>query len=389
MKPIPLLFLSDSPHLPTGLARITKDLAVLTSELPQFRVGVLGRGGHGSSKLPFAQYNFPESDQWGEDHLESVWDDFAGSDLGVIFTIWDPSRLGWFARPRMGGSLGKFLGSGRFQKWGYFAVDSFGVGGKLTGRVQDTLMGFDRRLAYTMFGKQVVESTIGQETDWIPHGYNPKVFMPRDRTASRMALGVGEKDILVGCVMTNQARKDWATAFGAIAYLRNQRPNLKFWAHVDVPERYWSLFALIEDFKLQDTIMLTFSGEYSSEQLSYMYSACDVTMLPSLGEGFGFPIVESLACGIPCVHGNYGGGVELIPERSWLVQPRAERLDGMWNCVRPVWSPDDWSNTLSAVLDEAEDGALKEVCTSSVEHLQWKNLWGGAWKKWLLAGVKG
>lgn len=388
MKAIPILFLSDSPHLATGLARITKDLAVLTSELPQFRVGVLGRGGHGSSKLPFAQYNFPESDGWGTEHIQEAWDDFAGGDVGVIFTIWDASRLGWFARPRMGGGLGQFLSSGRFQKWGYFPIDSFGIGGKLTGRMQDTLLGFDRRLAYTMFGKQVVESTISQETDWIPHGYNPQVFQPRDRVASRLMLGVKEQDVLVGCVMTNQARKDWATAFGAVAYLKNQKPTLKFWAHVDVLERHWSINALIEDFGLQDTVILTFAGEYSSEQLSYFYSACDVTMLPSLGEGFGFPIVESLACGVPCIHGNYGGGVELIPDKDWLVQPRAERLDGPWNCIRPVWSPDDWANTLATVLDEAKDGMLKDVCVQAVEHLQWRNLWPSAWRKWLLAGIK-
>lgn len=388
MKPIPFLFLSDSPELPTGLARITKDLACLTSELPQFRVGVLGRGGHGSSKLPFAQYAFPEADQWGEGHIESVWDDFAGGDQGVIFTVWDASRLGWFASPRMGGRLGTFLNSGKFQKWGYFPIDSYGVGGKLTGRVQDTLMGFNRRLAYTLFGKQIIESTIGVETDWIPHGYNPKVFTPRDRTAARMALGVKDTDTVVGCVMSNQARKDWATAFGAVAYLRNQKPNLKFWAHVDDLERYWSLMGLIEDFKLHNNVILTLAGEYSSEQLSYMYSACDITMLPSLGEGFGFPIIESLACGVPVIHGNYGGGAELIPDKSWLVDSRAERLDGMWNCVRPVWSPDDWANTLSAVLDENDGGALKDVCVQAVEHLAWNKLWPGTWLKWLLAGIK-
>lgn len=387
MKPIPILFLSDSAELPTGLARITKDLATLVSRMPEYRVGVLGRGGHGSSKLPFAQYNFPESDQWGEDHIESTWDDFAGGDVGVIMTIWDVSRLGWFAKPRMGGRLGKFLSSGRFQKWGYVPVDSYGVGGKLTGRMRDTLGGFDRLLAYSAFGASVIESTINKQVEWIPHGYNSKVFCARDKAASRLALGVHELDTLVGCVMTNQARKDWATAFGAIAYLKNQKPSLKFWCHTDVHERYWSLFGLVEDFKLEDTVVITYSGEYSSEQLSYFYSACDATMLCSLGEGFGFPIVESLACGVPVVHGGYGGGVELIQDTSWIVPSNGERLDGLWNCVRPVWNPHTWANTLSSVLAENEGGALKDVCVSSVEHLRWDKLWPSAWVKWFRAGI--
>src|SRR6185295_13845386 len=99
MTPIPILFLGDSPHLSTGLARIGRDLSCCLTKLPQFRVGYLGRGGHGSSQLPYAQYNFPEAAQWGEHHIEQVWRDFAGDSKGVIFTIWDPSRLHWFANP--------------------------------------------------------------------------------------------------------------------------------------------------------------------------------------------------------------------------------------------------------------------------------------------------
>lgn len=373
--------------MPTGLARITKDLAIHVASLPQFRVATMGRGVEVTSKLPFTQYPFPEEHQWGENHLQRNWEDFAGPDIGVIMTIWDPSRLDWYARPRMGGDTEKFLGSGRFQKWAYLPVDSFGVGGRLTGRVADTLQGFDRRLAYTAFGAQVVEATMGQPCDWIPHGYNPAIFQPRDRVASRMTFGIKDEETLVGCVMTNQSRKDWATAFGAIAYLKNQTPLLKFWAHTDVYERYWNLLALIEDFHLEETAVITYSGQFTNEQLSYAYSACDVTMLPSLGEGFGYPIIESLACGVPCVHGNYGGGVEWIPDKSWIVPCETTRLDGMWNNVRPVWNPNAWANTLSAVLEESRDGMLKDVCTNAVEHLQWPKLWESAWKKWFLSGL--
>lgn len=398
MKPTPILFISDSPELPTGLARITKDIACLTSTLPQFRVGVLGRGGHGSSQLPFAQYNFDTSAQWGEYHIESVWQDFAGRDKarGVVMTIWDISRLGWFANPHMGGGLERFLRGGWFSKWGYIPVDSYGVGGRLTGRCVPTLRGYDRLLAYTLFGKQVLEDTLGvqagaEELDWLPHGINTSVFASRDRIAGRLTLGVDAGDVLVGCVMTNQARKDWAVAMGAVARLKERMLNrrVKLWAHVDVVERHWNLHALIEDMGLQDSVRVTLAGEYSSEQLSYMYSACDVTMLPSLGEGWGFPITESLACGVPCVHGNYGGGVEQIPERAWLVAPYAERLDGLWNCVRPVWRPDDWAGTLQHVVEDAEvrGEEMRESCASSVQHLEWSRLWPSAWSKWMLKGI--
>ena len=45
MSPTPLLFIGDSPDLRTGLGRIGRDLASLCCQLPQFRVGFLGRAG--------------------------------------------------------------------------------------------------------------------------------------------------------------------------------------------------------------------------------------------------------------------------------------------------------------------------------------------------------
>src|SRR5690348_11172363 len=102
MKRVPLLIMSDSPDRPSGLGRIAQDVAVHACSLSEFRVATLGRGGFGSARLPFPQFNFSDEFNWGETIIESVWDDFAGNDPGVIMTIWDASRLNWFSQPRMG-----------------------------------------------------------------------------------------------------------------------------------------------------------------------------------------------------------------------------------------------------------------------------------------------
>src|SRR5205085_8404558 len=134
-----------------------------TSQLPEFRVGVMGRGGTSSARLPFAQFPFPEEHQWGEAYIEGVWEDFAASECGIIMTIWDLSRLDWFACPKMGGTLETFLKSGRFQKWGDIPVDRYGPGRKLSGISADACYGFNRLLAYSLFGKQILEDTLGRE----------------------------------------------------------------------------------------------------------------------------------------------------------------------------------------------------------------------------------
>src|SRR4051812_16079347 len=119
--PVPLLILSDAPDSGTGLGRITKDLAAVVSTMPEFRVGTFGRGGHGSRKLPWIQYTFDERLQWGESILPKIWDDFSGGDKGIIFTIWDASRLTWFGAPEIlpNSLLKMYLESDKFQRWGY------------------------------------------------------------------------------------------------------------------------------------------------------------------------------------------------------------------------------------------------------------------------------
>lgn len=385
MKPIPILFMSDSPALPTGLGRITKELACHVATMPEFRVGSFGLGEFTSSKIPFYQSVYPESAGFGEHHIEAVWNDFAGSQEGIIFTIWDVSRLGWFARPRMpDGPLKIFLTSPRFQRWAYIPIDHVGIGNKLTGECGDTLLGFDRILAYTTFGQQVLSDTLRRPIDWIPHGINRKAFQPRERTPGRMLLGVKPEDELVGIVMTNQARKDWGTAFAAMA--RASNPHRHYWCHSDVPIRYWNLYALASDFGITDKVHFTFNA-FSSEELSYLYSACNITFLPSLGEGFGYPIVESLACGVPCIHGDYGGGTELIPDPEWIVPRISERLDTQWNCLRPVWNPATWAEKMEWICTQRGDGSERDKCLEAVDHLSWPKLWEGCWKKWFKRGI--
>lgn len=377
------MILSDSPDCQSGLGRIARDVATIVSRMPEFRVAVMGRGGRGSARLPFPQFVFGESEGWGASVIEECWLDFAGNEQGVLLPIWDNTRLRYLvSKDGLPDDLVKFLDSGRFARWLYCPVDASGPNNRLSGMQADTIKRFDRVLAYTLWGKQVIENSIGREVDWCPHGINGDVFQPRDKAAGRLAMGFHSSDTVIGMVATNQARKDWGIAFCAIAELRKHRPGIKFWIHTDVLVRHWDIRALVADYHLEDIVKVTMSRTLSDPELAVHYSACDITMLPS-AEGFGFPLVESLACGVPVVHGNYAGGAEFIPNREWLVEPLTYRLESRWNCLRPVFDPGEWKEGLERALDSNWSA---EQCRASVEHLFWKNL-SSVWRKWLLSGI--
>src|SRR5262249_28911527 len=76
-----------------------------------------------------------------------------------------------------------------------------------------------------------------------------------------------------------------------------------------------------------------FTGARPQHELSTIYSAADVTVIPSYYESFGLAAVESLACGTPVVATQAGGLTTIVHHgvTGYLV-PRcpgffAERLD--------------------------------------------------------------
>lgn len=380
---VPILLLSDSPELPTGLARVCRDLAGLLSTLPQFRVGTLGMGGTGMRKLGWTQYHFPESTGFGIEYLERVWTDFAGTEPGIIFTLWDASRCLWLGQPHTFPTVQKFLGPGRtMQLWGYFPLDSTGPNEITLPQGQmAAVSGYDRVLAASEWGRNLLRNSGRADADWIPHGLWSDKFQVGTKAK---ALLDWEDKVVLGCVMANQARKDWPVAFETAAILRRKYGNrLRFWAHTDLDVRYWNFYALAADYGIGDCLEVTTS--LSDHQLAVRYSGCDVTILPTAGEGFGFPIAESLLCGTACVTTNYAAGGELVPE-DCRIDPIAYRIDTSHNCMRAVLSGHGFARAAEAQIERARLHTTKEEVRDRAVHLGWDRL-QHVWTKWLLRGV--
>ncbi len=179
--PVPFLFLGDAADSHTGLGRIGHDLAWLVSSMPEFKVGYLGRQGFGRARFPWAQYNFSERDQWGEELIEQAWNDLAEDKKGIIFTCWDASRLLWFVDGK-----DSFLQSNRFERWAYCMADGTGpLASQLPQEQAHVLSRYQRVLMASKWAYGLAGNT-GPDLDWLPHPINRTIFKPVPRTGLRL-----------------------------------------------------------------------------------------------------------------------------------------------------------------------------------------------------------
>lgn len=66
------------------------------------------------------------------------------------------------------------------------------------------------------------------------------------------------------------------------------------------------------------------TGFVSQEDLSAIYSGARVFVYPSLYEGFGLPILEAMACGVPTITSNNSSMAEIAKDAAILIDPRNE-----------------------------------------------------------------
>ena len=383
----PIMVVSDNPTYPTGLARQSRDIATLLCTLPQFRVGYLGRGIGQDRRLPFILYDYPLGGQWGEGYIQKSWENFSEGDTGIILTCDDLSRRQWLVNPTgLPSDLAHWVSTKcNHYAWGYVPVDSTGPNGvSLSVATRDTALRYDRMLAASEWGCNVLKASGRADADWLPHGIWMDKFHP---VSDAKAIQGWEGKTVVGCVMTNQARKDWGVAFEAFAVMhQHYKDTLHIWLHVDTLINYWNLYALAADYGVSDLLEVT--TQLNDNQLATHYSGCDCTLLPSAGEGFGFPIAESMACGTACVVSNYGAGPELSPAPC-CVAPHAYRVDTAYNTLRPVLSGHAFAVAAKEQIElKQEDPEYRSgLLADSVSHLDWTKL-RVPWTRWLLEGLR-
>jgi glycosyltransferase involved in cell wall biosynthesis len=87
-----------------------------------------------------------------------------------------------------------------------------------------------------------------------------------------------------------------------------------------------------------------FTNFVPEEDLSTYYSGAEVFVLPSLYEGFGFPVVEAMACGCPVITSNISSLPEVVGDAAIMVNP--QNADSLARAMRQVLIDSGLSNNM-------------------------------------------
>jgi len=201
-------------------------------------------------------------------------------------------------------------------------------------------------IAMSKFGKAMIEQA-GVESEYIPHAIDTKIFksteMLPEGISGRQFVG-GDDKFVVGMNFANKAggfihRKAVAENFLAFAIFARKHDDVMLYLHTE-PYGKQSGFMLLNileacgvpSSKVMMVDPVAYSYGISQETLAAIYSAWDVGLFCSYGEGFGIGQIEAQSCGVPIVTSNFAASAELAGPDSFLVNGQP-----FWDAGQSTW----------------------------------------------------
>lgn len=184
----------------------------------------------------------------------------------------------------------------------------------------------DHLLAISHYTRQTLIDTLGIAPDKItvthlavdPERFSqtdvPEDFYQRyglQRDSAQYLLYVGSDD----------PRKNLKALIRALKHIRHERDDVVLLkvGHSYFSQQHQRIQALINELSLSTHIR--FVEHVPDGDLRLFYNAASLLVMPSLYEGFGFPVIESMMCGTPAIASRASSLPELVPNETMLFDP--------------------------------------------------------------------
>jgi len=143
----------------------------------------------------------------------------------------------------------------------------------------------------------------------VPEGVNPGQFHPYSRQAY-----TSDRPFRFLMVGKYEQRKSFDETLTAFAQVYANMPNIelviKSGYFTNHDEKFLSFKKKIEDLKLNNVTLLW--GPMPINDIAELYRSCDAFVFPTKGEGWGLPLIEAAASGLPIITVPYSGHTEFV-----------------------------------------------------------------------------
>lgn len=231
----------------------------------------------------------------------------------------------------------------------------------------------------------------GIECEYVPHSIDTKLMKPTDTIGGRDGrdfIGAGDR-FVVGMVAANKSsglihRKAFSENLLAFSVFHQKHPDTLLYLHTDFLGAGgigWNLLKMLAAFGIpKDAVTFPAVQDYrygvSREDLAGFYTAMDVLLAVSYGEGFGVPTVEAQACGTPVIGSSWAATPDLLSEDCWMV-------DGtmLWDAGQDaLWMTPNVSSIVSALEQAYERGrGRSEASVQFAKQFDTETVWQEHW----------
>jgi glycosyltransferase involved in cell wall biosynthesis len=209
---------------------------------------------------------------------------------------------------------------------GFVAVDGKLCNGK-------ALSGVKHAIFWTKFAEQ--EAQLGGysgPSSVIPLGVDTAIYKPHNKTAVRDTLnsvlqkrGLPLDSFVVGVVGRNQHRKrlDLTLQYFAEWVHTYDVRDAVLWPHsAPTADDAFNLDQIAQYYNISDRVMRPMMDPVhgmSEQALARVYNIFDVLATTTMGEGFGLPMFEAMACGVPVEAPDWSALGELLKDAAVLI----------------------------------------------------------------------
>jgi len=262
----------------------------------------------------------------------------------------------------------------------------------------DSFSDADTVLTYSDWAVDVLKSQSDQMNVKCaaPPSASEDFFQIPNKSAHKERMGIDPSWKIIGTVMRNQRRKLFPELFEAFGkYLKKTgKTDVYLYCHTSYPDNGWDLPKYLFENEISSRVLFTYvceacgapspskfsdtakpcdkCGQFAAKMsnvssgvdtktLGAIYNLFDIYIQPANSEGFGLPIVEAAACGVPVLATDYSAMESEVRKLSgYPIKLRTKHVEMETGCDRALPDTDHIVELFEKLLDKPEPLRLAE-----------------------------